>query len=292
MTKGGDFVILKRRTMFDKVNDKDFIEENSDIEAIDYEALMEISDIFEEYTIGEELTLAEAFVDNFKSEKLQNFKAKLESEKDLKNQWEKLGKMMVTNKWITRYVNPQQEAMIQKYLDIMNKEDVKWTEYRLAFVQICKFFGLNNRETVIEWLEFQDKGNEGRVAACRYSKGLARVNIPPNIRLTHFSPVDKLTELQPTFKSKKAGKFFYSSPRVYFTIKEKLNPFKFGVDRHVTRICYQTVDYISTAYIDPTYILFKDRCVYVDTVKPIRVQRVGTASGRNILTGVKKDKGV
>ena len=104
---------------------------------------------------------------------------------------------MVTHKWIERYVTQAQENMIKKYLDIMNKDDIDFSHYRLAFVQICKFFGLPNKGVIIEWLEFQDKANEGRVASCRYSKVISRVNIPENVKLTHFSPVDKLTELNP-----------------------------------------------------------------------------------------------
>ena len=282
--------LVKHSTMFDKVKDQDFINENLDIidEGIDYNALLEITNLWEE--TYEDIPLSEAFTDNFKIDKLEKFKEKLKSTKDLKNQWNKLAKTMVTHKWIFRYVTSKQEEMVKKYYELCSKEDVSWSEYRKGFIQLCKFFGLPNKGVVIEWIEFEDKGNEGRAACCRYSKGIARVNIPQNIKLTHFSPMDKLTELIPSFKSKTKGKFFYDSPRVYFTVKEKLNPFKFGIDSKVTRVCYQTVDYIPFAYIDPTYILFKDRCCYVDTEKPIKVQRVGETSGKNILSGVKYDK--
>ena len=283
-------MFVKKHTMFDKVKDSDFINENLDIlaEGINLDDLLEITSIWEEYM--DEVPLSEAFVDNFKSDRFEKFKQKLASTRDLKNQWNKLSKTMVTHKWIFRYVTPKQEEMVRKYYDIVCKEELTWHEYRMAFIQLCKFFGLPNKGVVIEWLEFQNKGNEGRAISCRYSKGIARVNIPDNIKLTHFSPVNGLTELEPSFRSKTKGKFLYDSPRVYFTVKEKLNPFKFGIDAKVTRVCYQTVEYIPIAYIDPTYILFKDRCCYVDTEKPIKVQRVGETSGKNILSGIKYDK--
>ena len=281
-------MIVSKNTMFDKVKNNEIIDES--IESIDYDSLIKISELFDECVSEDNITLSEAFADNFKSEKIENFKKKLAASKDLKNQWTKLTKSMVTHKWIERYVTQAQENMIKKYLDIMNKDDIDFSHYRLAFVQICKFFGLPNKGVIIEWLEFQDKANEGRVASCRYSKGISRVNIPENVKLTHFSPVDKLTELNPSFKSKTKGKFFYDSPRVYFTVKERLNPFKFGIDSKQTRYVYQTDANIPVAYIDPTYILFKDRCVFVETKNPIKVHRVGTTSGKNIISGIKYDK--
>lgn len=281
-------MFVNKNTMFDKVKNNEIIDES--IESVDYDSLIKISELFDECVSEDNITLSEAFADNFKSEKIENFKKKLAASKDLKNQWAKLTKSMVTHKWIERYVTQAQENMIKKYLDIMNKDDIDFSHYRLAFVQICKFFGLPNKGVIIEWLEFQDKANEGRVASCRYSKGVSRVNIPENVKLTHFSPVDKLTELNPSFKSKTKGKFFYDSPRVYFTVKERLNPFKFGIDSKQTRYVYQTDANIPVAYIDPTYILFKDRCVFVETKNPIKVHRVGTTSGKNIISGIKYDK--
>ncbi len=280
--------VSPHKNIFDslKENDSNILNEEDGIETIDYNSLVEITNIFEECVDNDDITLSEAFADNPNNSLVKNFKERLDSVADLKNQWKKLTKSMVTHKWITRYIDKKQEDMIMKYLDIMKKEDVKYGEYRKAFCIICKFFGLPNKGVVIEWLEVQQKKNEGKTLACRYSKGISRVNIPENIRLTHFSPEDKLTELEPTFKSKTAGKFFYDSSRVYFTIKEKLDPFKFGVARGSKRICYQTDDYIPVAYIDPTYILFRDRCCYIDTQKPIKVHRVGTAG----LFGIKKDK--
>lgn len=280
-------MLVKRKTMFDLVKEDTSLLDNIE-ESIDYQDLIDITNIWE--NTMEDIPLSEAFVDNFKSERLTRFKEKLASTKDLKNQWKKLTKTMVTHKWVERYITPAQEQMVKKYFDICNKSDVSWHDYRLGFVQLCKFFGLPNKGVILEWIEFQDKGNEGRVVACRYSKGICKVNIPQNIKLTHFSPMNGLIELNPSFKSKTSGKFFYDSPRVYFTIKEKLNPFKFGIDAKVTRVCYQTVDYIPFAYIDPTYILFKDRCCYVETTKPIKVQRVGETSGKNIISGIRYDK--
>lgn len=244
-----------------------------DIDTIDYNALCEIQEIWND-NFDNSVPFSEAFSDTFKSEKFERFKQNIANAKDLKNQWKKLADNFITHKWIERYINQQQKDMLMKYHTILCEDDVTWSNYRKAFVQICKFMGLPNKGIVIEWIEFQNKGKEGDVIAVRYSKGIAKVNIPVGIKLTHQSPIDNLKELIPSFKSKTKGKFFYDSPRIYFSIHKKLNPFKFGIDKHAKLAIYQTKEDIYSAYIDPTYILFRDRSVFVETNNSIKVDQV------------------
>ena len=60
------------------------------IPELDYNSLMEICNIFDECVGDEDITLSEAFIDNFKNEKIEAFKDKINKLKDLKNQWTKL----------------------------------------------------------------------------------------------------------------------------------------------------------------------------------------------------------
>lgn len=206
--------------------------------------------------------------------------------KELKNQWMKVSDKFTMHKWIYRYIKDEkQEQMLHKYYDIITNGDnsasgSEYTQYKKAYKFLCNFFGIPTQGTIIEWIEFgEDKEDKGqKKISIRYSRGLAKVRIPEGMLLYHSSPAKGITELIPSFKSKTKGKFLYPSKRVYFTVQKEINPFKYGMGKNkyistsTTKLYkYTPAKEITQVYIDPTYAIFKERSVYVDTDSPIKV---------------------
>ena len=204
----------------------------------------------------------------------KNLKDNLADLKDLKNQWKKVADSFTMHKWIYRYIkDDKQEEMLKKHYDNICKEDISYGDYKKSFNFLCQFFGIPNKGVIIEWITFdKDKEDkEQKKISIRYSRGQAKVNIPEEFRLVHTSPVDNISELIPAFRSKTKGKFLYPSKRIFFTVEKNINPFKYGVSKKTKLTKYTPVNKILTAYIDPTYAIFKERSVYVETDKPIPV---------------------
>ena len=242
------------------------------IPEIDYDSLMTIQEMG--ITLDTE-NLDEAFLDP--PESVKKAIGKVESLIDLKNQWKKVADSFTMHKWIDRYIKDEkQEEMLKKYFDILCADDVKYGEYKRAFKFIANFFGLPNNAIIIENLNFtKDKVDKGqKKVALRYSRGLARVNIPSNFDLIHVSPANNITALEPSFRSKVKGRFMYPSKRCFFTIANQIKKNQAGLEgQKLTK--YVTKQHYSTAYIDPTYAMFKDRSVYIETEQPIPVEKVG-----------------
>lgn len=214
----------------------------------------------------------EAFIEAPKA--IDNLKANLEDLKDLKNQWKKVADKFTMHKWIYRYIkDDKQEAMLKKYYNNICREDISWKDYKYSYNFLCQFFGIPNKGTIIEWITF-DKDKEDKdqkKISIRYSRGEAKVNIPEGMKLIHTSPVANIKELIPVFRSKTKGKFLYPNKRVYFTVQKNIDPFKYGVGKKVKLSQYTPANKILSAYIDPTYAMFKERSVYVESEKPIPV---------------------
>lgn len=206
---------------------------------------------------------------------IENIKQKFTDLKELKNQWKKVSDKFTKHEWIYRYITPKQEEMIKKYYDMLTSEDVTYGQYKRAFAFICKFMGIPKDKVIIENLVIQHdkKDPDKNRVAVRYSKGLARVNIPDDTRLTHISPADNIQELNPTFRSKVKGKYMYPSKRIFFTVAREIKKKQAGLEgKKLTK--YKTKQNYSVAYIDPTYSDFKSGSVYIPSDSPIPVEKV------------------
>ena len=194
----------------------------------------------------------------------------------LKKEWAEKTKNFVSHRWTYRYLkDDKQKQMVKNYFDILCKEDVSYGEYKRAFNFICQFMGLQKDSVILENIEFKkdkyDKDQE--VVAIRYSKGLIKVKIPDTASLIHMSPVDNITELIPSFRSKIKGRFLYPCKRVYFSLAKNINPKKAGLEKSKT-IKYTTKNKFSYAYIDPACSKYKyGAAVYIATDQPIPVEK-------------------
>ena len=209
-------------------------------------------------------TLDEAVVDDIKKN--------LANIKDLKDQWKKSTKSFVEHKWIYRYINESQKAKISSYYQKLCEEEISYSDYKRYFSHICKFMGIPNTGVIIENLVFRkdDKDKDQDIIAVQYSKGTVKVKIPDGVRLIHVSPADNIQELIPSFRSKFTGRYLYPSKRCFFTVAKEIKPTQARLEgQKLTR--YTPKDKYTEAYIDPTYTKYKDRSVYIETLKPIPV---------------------
>lgn len=193
---------------------------------------------------------------------------------DLKEQWKQAVDKFVTHRWIERFINPKQEEMLKKYYDNLVKEDVSYADYKKSFNFICKFMGIDNKDVMIEHLEFRQdkKDKDSRVCALCYSKGRVKIKVPEGLSLIHVSPVDGIAALNPSFRNKKLGHFMYPSKRVFFTVEKDIKAKDASISNQKT-YRYRAKDNIQYVYVDPTCNTFSSRAVYVDTDKPIPVER-------------------
>lgn len=270
-----------RETGFDKKRKNSYtsliencLTEQEDIPEIDFMTLVKLKEACIDLNCDTIDSLNEAFLDPPESVKLA--KEKIDSLIDLRNQWKKVADKFVMRKWIYRYVKDEaEEAKIRKYYDALRDENTSYNEYKKAFKAICNFFSLSNNDLIIENLQFDydKKDKKQKKCALRYSRGMARVNIPDNIDLIHVSPANNIKELIPSFRSKLKGRFMYPSKRCFFTVAHKINPYHAGLEGKKTSK-YRPKQHYKVAYIDPTYAMFKDGSVYIETDRPIPVEKV------------------
>lgn len=205
---------------------------------------------------------------------IDDVKQKIADLNALKEEWKKTAGTFVKHKWIYRYINEEQKARLNKYYEMLTKDDTTYQEYKKAFTYISQFMGLPKDKIIIENLVFEKdkKDKDQDVVAVKYSKGLAKVQIPPNVHLIHVSPADNIQNLEPSFRSKVKGKYMYPTKRCFFTVAKEIKPTHAGLEKTKTTR-YSTKDNYTTAYIDPTYADFADGSVYIETDKPIPVEK-------------------
>lgn len=192
----------------------------------------------------------------------------------LKKQWTEAADKFVTHRWVQRFITPAQEEMISKYYAQVSKEEVSYGEYKKAFNFLCKFMGLPNKGIMLEHLEFDNDPHDktARIVKMCYSKGQIKVKIPEGLSLIHVSPVEGIQALNPSFRNKKLGHFMYPSKRVFFTVAKDIKAKNASMSGMKT-YRYRAKQNIQYAYIDPACSSWGVRAVYIETDKPVPVER-------------------
>lgn len=220
-------------------------------------------------------------ITDVKENTIDDIKKKITVVNQLKSQWKKSASTFVKHKWIYRYLDVKQKEKISKYYEMLKTDEISYSDYKRYFKAIAKFMGLPDDKIIIENIVFKkdSKDKEQDIIALKYSKGMVKVMIPDDVRLIHVSPVDNITELIPSFRSKVAGKYLYPSKRCFFTVTKEIKPTQAGLEKQKT-IRYTPKEKIKEAYIDPTYSDFKSGSVYIETLKPIPVEKFQTTMER------------
>ena len=202
----------------------------------------------------------------------QQFK-KFKDFAELKAFWNKKQKLFRSNVWDEREVSDEDFEMYKQCYETLCKPDVKYGDYKRAFMKLCRLFGVYYDSTILETLRFtEDKKTGKKKIICRYSTGVVKVKLPDEVELKHVSPASDIDKLNPTYRSKTTGRFFYPNPRVYFTIKKQIAANKAGLEG-AKLTSYKPKERIDTCYIDPTYTKISDGAVFVPTTSPIPVVR-------------------
>ena len=204
---------------------------------------------------------------------IDNIKTNMKNTKELKDQWKAVADKFVKHKWIYRYINDKQKEQLEKHYAVLTDEKTNYSSYKKSFKFICNFIGIPSDIVIIENMTFnKDKTDKEQwEVSIKYSKGLTKVTIPDGVRLIHVSPVEGITQLIPSFRSKVKGKYMYPNKRVFFTIAKDIKPTQAGLEGKKT-FRYTPKENIKYAYIDPTYSDFGSGAVYIESDNPIPVE--------------------
>lgn len=189
--------------------------------------------------------------------------------KVIKDKWGKMASRF-THRWKHRILDPKTKKKLSESYDVLKKEKVMYSEYKRHFQRIATTVNLPPDKIIMENVVF-DKIESGQDRInVRFSKGKQQVIIPNGTCLLHVSPVDNITELKPSFRSKTLGKYMYPTPRCFFTLGKQIDPSKAGLENK-TLHKYTPQETIRSAYIDPSYTDYKVGSLYVETSFPIKV---------------------
>lgn len=220
---------------------------------------------------------------------VDDIKKKMVDMDDLKAQWKKAADKFVKHKWIYRYIDDKQKENLEKHYEKICDEKTPYSVYKRSFNAICKFMGLPADIVIIENMVFDHDrvDKEQWKMSVRYSKGLVKVRIPEGVQLLHVSPVEGITALEPSFRSKVKGKYMYPKKRVFFTVAKEMRSIKAGLEGKKKTYLYTPKTPITTAYIDPTYSDFTFKSIYIETDNAIPVESL-----ERKFMGIKMDRKV
>lgn len=118
-----------------------------------------------------------------------------------------------------------------------------------------------------------DSPNKNHVYV-KYTNTRQRIAIPNGCSLYHNSITNNIKELIPSFQGKSSKGYFYSSPRVYLTIRKDMPILCADIKVREKNFLYKVKENIRFAYVDPLITSYKYGAVYVDTKFPIPVENV------------------
>ena len=223
------------------------------------------------------------FEESFAS-KLGEITRSIDSKWGIRKAWKKLTSEIKVKTKEVRFKNRKEKEKLKK--DFKTISDNKtFLFYKKSYNDICKFFGITEKNIIIERLDIAEKS-----ATIRYSESRPKkIIIPNDSMLLHASPVKGIKELEPTFRSKVRGRYLYPSKRVYFTIGKQVSTRKGGMNGVSKLYRYTPRESIKTAYIDPACTDFGMGAIYIDTMFPIPVKQLEDKPPKGILGLLKKE---
>lgn len=183
-----------------------------------------------------------------------------------------------------------------KSLIITMRETEDYSEYKKAFDKFCYFCHVMSRGVIIRKYSLtRGKTKDHNTLYVEYAYNTKKMTLPEGTILYHMSKVDGITELRPAFKGKSAKGYLYDKPRIYFTIRKNMPKFladyKFTEKMHM----YVCKEPIKQVYVDPLVWSNIQGAVYVETNKPIKVEKLERKSIMDLLkksSGEKREKEV
>ena len=162
---------------------------------------------------------------------------------------------------------------ISGYIDTMRTTE-DYAEYKKAFDKFCHFCHAMPRGVIIRNYELK-RGKENRnTLYVEYAYNTKKITLPEDTILYHMSKVDGITELNPYFRGKAAKGYLYDKPRVYFTIRKNMPKFLADYKWNEKLNIYVCKEKIQQAYVDPLVWTNFQGALYVETDKPIKVEKL------------------
>ena len=150
-----------------------------------------------------------------------------------------------------------------------------YSSYKKYYDKLSKKMGINPSKYIQYKLTKGEKDKNS--VYFKYFNVNKKVNIPNGCGLYHISPCPTRKELKPTFRGKPPRCYFYSTPRVYCTIKENMGKgyaqFK-GSQKNVQTTKYKVIENIQSATLDDRIGNVFSGAVYIETRFPIKVKKV------------------
>ena len=154
------------------------------------------------------------------------------------------------------------------------RETDDYSEYKKAFDAFCRFCHILPRGVIIRTYDLRKGRPDKHSLYVEYAFNTKLIDLPEGTMLYHMSSVDGITELKPFFKGKSARGFLYDKPRIYFTIRKNMPKFLADYKMNEKLHMYVCKEPIKRAYVDPLVWSNIQGAVYVETNKPIKVEKV------------------
>ena len=171
-------------------------------------------------------------------------------------------------------VTDEEYETLKGYIDIIQKEDVTYKEYKPAFDNLCKFCHILPEGTIITKYKLTKGKENNNIIEIQYSENTKKIQLPEGIKLYHDSKVEGIKELIPQFKGKSERGYLYDKPRIYFSLRKIIPRIVTDYGANVKLHKYEATQEIKEAYVDPLVWTAAHGAVYVVTNKPIPVKEI------------------
>lgn len=195
---------------------------------------------------------------------------------DRMDDWKTSNQNHDLQKFYSNSVTDEEYDNLKDTIDTLKNEE-SYGVYRKAFNYLCNFCHIVPRGTIITKYELF-KGDSGETnrneLRVEYSANTRKIHLPDDVHLYHTSTVDDLKELKPTFRGKAPKLYLYDRPRIYFSITNKMPKFLADLNPLAKTFKYRCLDdSIRDVYVDPLVYSNLQGAVYVETDKPIPVEK-------------------
>lgn len=225
---------------------------------------------------------------NIVAQSVNRASRKISKENALRDIINKAKKSMGMNSKSIKLDKPK--AKIIRKLERRIRDEQNLHKYQSLFRQFIRLFGCNSNGPLdIRSVKYDTSDNDSSTKiTLNYSTTEGRMQIPEGFSLYHSS-TRKLTgdRLYPSFKGKSMGSDgkpkmngggeLYSAPRIYFSLRETINPILSATSGASERFLYRAIDPPSTIYPDPhvpKILAYSQAAIFVETTMPISVVEV------------------
>lgn len=204
--------------------------------------------------------------------------------------WKTSNQKHAIQKFKSSTLTDEEYERMKSHLKTMRETD-DYEEYKKAFSKFCYFCHIVPRGVIIRRYSLEKSKRENRnTLYVEYTYNLKKITLPEGTKLYHMSSVDNIQELIPVFRGKAARGYLYDKPRVYFTIRKNMPKFLADYKYNDKLNVYVCKEDIRQVYVDPLVWSNLQGAVYIETNRPIKVEKVTNKTISEILSKPKREK--